>query len=84
MKDGKKTLVTFNNLIENIDYFLYWMKMPQGIYAFVATNPDGTYSIFLDYRRSFDQLREDLDHELLHIGRGDFYNGLPIWVVEAA
>lgn len=60
------------------------MPMPKGIYACVVTNPDGTYSVYLDPRRSFDQLIADLDHELNHIIREDFYNGTPIWVVEAA
>lgn len=83
MNEGKKTL-TINRLIEGVDYFLYWMKMPPGIYAFVVTNPDNTYSVYLDPRRSFDQLLKDLEHELNHIIREDFYNGRPIWVVEAA
>ena len=71
-------------LIENVDYFIYWMKMPPGIYAFVTPNNDTTYSVYLDPRRSFDQLMQDLDHELRHIIRDDFYNGLPIYIVEAA
>lgn len=71
-------------LIEGFDYFIYWMKMPKGVYACVASNPDGTYSIYLDPRRSPDQLWKDLDHELRHIIRQDFYNGVPIWVIEAA
>ena len=74
----------FRQLIEGVDYFLYWMKMPKGIYACVVENPDCTYSIYLDPRRSFAQLTDDLDHELLHICRDDLHNGLPIWVVEAA
>ena len=83
LKEGKRTL-TINKLIEGADYFLYWMKMPPGIYAFAATNADGTYSVYLDPRRSTDQLKKDLDHELKHIVNDDFYNGQPIWVVEAA
>lgn len=83
MNEGKRTL-TINRLIEGVDYFLYWMKMPPGIYAFVVTNVDDTYSVYLDPRRSIDQLKKDLDHELKHIIYDDFYNGLPIWVVEAA
>lgn len=71
-------------LLEGFDYFIYMMPMPKGIYACVVTNPDGTYSVYLDPRRSWDQLVADLDHELDHIIREDFYNGLPIWVVEAA
>ena len=72
------------HLLEGVDYFVYLMPMPKGIYACVVTNPDGTYSVYLDPRRSFDQLLKDLDHELNHIIREDFYNGLPIYVIEAA
>lgn len=76
--------MNFKQLLEGVDYFIYLMPMPKGIYACVVTNPDGTYSIYLDPRRSFDQLLKDLEHELNHIIRKDFDNGLPIWVVEAA
>lgn len=72
------------HLVENEDYFIYWVNLPPGIYACIATNPDGTYSIMLDPRRSYDQLWADLDHELQHIIRGDFYNGLPIQRIEAS
>lgn len=71
-------------LIEGTDYFIYLVEMPRGIYACVVKNPDTTYSVYLDPRRSFDQLMQDLDHELRHIIRDDFYNGLPIYIVEAA
>ena len=76
--------MNFKQLLEGVDYFIYLMPMPKGIYACVVTNPDGTYSVYLDPRRSFDQLLKDLEHELNHIIREDFYNGLPIYVIEAA
>lgn len=72
----------FKGFIEGIDYFVYWTNMPQGIFACVVKNPDCTFSIYLDPRRSRSQLFDDLDHELDHIKRDDFYNGLPIQVVE--
>jgi hypothetical protein len=70
--------------IEGVDFFVYYMKMPKGIYAFVMPNSDGTYSMFLDPRRSRDQQLEDYIHELTHIVREDFYNDLPIQIVEAS
>lgn len=70
--------------IEGADFFLYYMKMPPKIYAFVMANSDGTYSMFLDPRRSRDQQIEDYIHELMHIVNDDLDNGLPIWIVEAA
>ena len=76
--------MNFKQLLEGVDYFIYLMPMPKGIYACVVTNPDGTYSVYLDPRRSFDQLLKDLEHELNHIIREDFYNDLPIYIIEAA
>lgn len=70
--------------LEGFDYFIYLRELPEGIYACVATNPDGTFTIWLDPRRSYDQLRKDLDHEIKHIIENDFYNGLPIQKVEAS
>ena len=70
--------------LEGFDYFIYYRELPPGIFACVATNPDGTYSVYLDPRRSYDQLRADFDHEMHHIIRGDFYNGMPIQKVEAS
>ena len=69
--------------LEGFDYFIYYRELPPGIFACVATNPDGTYSVYLDPRRSYDQLRADFDHEVRHIINNDFYNGLPIQKVEA-
>ena len=70
--------------VENADYFIYYLNLPPKIYAFVMDNGDGTYSIFLDPRRSRDQQIESYIHELWHIIRGDLGNDLPIWIVEAA
>lgn len=71
-------------LIEGSDFFIRYMELPEGIFAFVTPNDDSTFSIYLDPRRSYDQLHQDFAHELRHIVRGDFYNGLPISVIEAS
>lgn len=68
--------------IEGADYFIYYMVLPPRIYAFVHSNGDGTYDIYLDPRRSFNQQLDDWEHELWHIIRDDFYNGQPIQKVE--
>ena len=70
--------------IEGIDYFIYYMEMPPGIYACVTPNDDCTFSVYLDPRRSKMQLKNDIDHELRHIAREDFYNNLPIHIIEAS
>ena len=70
--------------IEDCDYWIRYMELPPKVYAFVHPNNDGTYIIFLDPRRSRDQQIEDYIHELMHILNEDFYNGLPIQIVEAS
>lgn len=69
-------------LIEGVDYFVRYMNLPPKIWAFVTPNNDGTFSVFLDPRRSYSQQKCDLDHEIRHIFRDDFYNGLPIYICE--
>ena len=69
-------------LIEGADYFVRFMDMPDGIFAFVTPNDDGTFSIYLDPRRSSEQLAADYRHEVKHIANGDFYNGKPLQEVE--
>ena len=71
-----------NNLIENCDYFIRYLKFPPRIYACVVDNFDGTYTIFLDPRRSRDQQLEDYIHEYTHLLFDDFCNGQPIYLVE--
>ena len=68
--------------IENCDYFIRYMKLPPKIWAFIMPNDDGTFSIYLDPRRSREQQIEDYLHELKHILDDDFYNGLPIYICE--
>lgn len=70
--------------IEGCDYFIYYMKMPPKIYACVCENDDGTYTIFLDPRRSREQQLEDYIHEIWHIIRDDMHSFLPVSVIEAA
>ena len=68
--------------IEGADYFVRYMKLPPKIWAFIMPNNDGTFSIYLDPRRSREQQIEDYIHELKHILDDDFYNGLPIYICE--
>lgn len=68
--------------LEGLDYYVYLTKLPEGIYAMLLTNDDGTYSMYLDYRRDFEHRLNDWEHEIWHILRDDFYNGQPIQKVE--
>lgn len=69
---------------EGIDYFIYITKLPDGVMAMVIPNDDSTFSLYLDERRTWEQWLDDWTHEIWHLIRDDFYNGQPIWVVEAA
>ena len=69
-------------LLEGVDYFIYFMKMPPKIYAFVSPNNDGTWSIYLDPRRDKPHRIKDLNHELKHIYRGDFYSIRSVYELE--
>lgn len=68
--------------IEGADYWIKYMVLPPGIFAFVHDNADGTYIIVLDPRRDFLSQLDDWEHEIWHILNDDFYNGLPIQKVE--
>ena len=70
--------------LEGCDYFIYYMEMPSRIYACLCENEDGKYTIFLDPRRSFDQLIDDYEHELWHIIRDDIHSSRPVYVIEAS
>lgn len=69
---------------EGIDYFVRITKLPDGILAMVIPNDDSTYSMYFDSRRTREQWLDDWTHEIWHLIRDDFYNGLPILIVEAA
>ena len=69
--------------IEGADYWIRYMVLPPGIFAFVHDNGDGTYIIVLDPRRDFLSQLDDWEHELWHIIHDDFHNGLSIRRVES-
>lgn len=69
-------------LIEGIDFFVRYMQLPKKVWAMVTPNSDSTYSVYIDPRRSYSQQKCDLDHEIRHIIRDDFYNGRPIYEIE--
>ena len=67
---------------EGVDYWVHYKQLPPKIYAFVQSNGDGTFGIFLDPRRSPAQQAADLEHEVDHIRNEDLYNGKSIQEVE--
>lgn len=75
--------VKADDLVEGIDYFVYYVQFPN--YAnpsSVTPNSDGTYTIYLNTRFPPEFLADRLEHELRHIARGHFEDTLPIELIE--
>lgn len=70
--------------IEGADYFIVLAEMPPKVYAYVRSNGDTTYTIYLDPRRDIDHLLDDWEHEIWHILRNDLFSDDPVLVLEAA
>ena len=70
-------------MIEEADYFIRLINLPPGVGGIVSPNPDGTYSMYLDARKSRFERIDDYAHELMHIERDDFNNDLTIDEAEA-
>lgn len=69
-------------LIENADYFVRVVPLPWPIYAMTASNPDGTFSVYLNSRNTYGQTRKAIDHEYEHMKKDDFHSDLPIELIE--
>lgn len=70
------------NPIEGVDYFIYFQRMPYSIGGYITPNDDGTFSVYLNERLTYERNKKTIDHERKHIINGDFYNGLPIELIE--
>ena len=68
--------------IEQADYFIVMMHLPPKIFAFVRSNGDSTYTVYLDPRRDFFQRLDDYEHELWHIIHGDLFSDKSIEEIE--
>lgn len=70
-------------MIENVDYFVRFADFPVcSCGGLVKMNEDGTFTILLNSRLSYDQNTNSLQHELNHIKNGDFYRDAPIDQIE--
>ena len=58
------------------------VNLPWGVHGCVSPNDDGTFNVYLNARETREGNREAYLHEVGHIIRGDFWNGLPIEEVE--
>lgn len=55
-----------------MDIFTHLVDMPDGFKGHCNPNPDGSYSIFINAKLSFEMQREVYLHELGHILKNDF------------
>lgn len=68
--------------MEGVDYFVRYMNLPPKIFAYVRSNGDGTFSVYIDPRRSCDQQIKDYAHEIKHIVNDDLFSDRPVWEIE--
>lgn len=68
--------------IQDRDYFVRYVNLPNEIGGMVTPNEDCTFSIYLNARHTPEQQKESLKHELKHITEDDFYNDRSIEDIE--
>lgn len=70
-------------LIEGCDYFVKMVDFPVcSCGGLVRPNDDGTFTILLNSRLSWQQNMESIKHERNHILHDDFWRDVPIEVME--
>lgn len=69
--------------MDDCDFFIYFRPFPPGpTHGVTATNPDGTFSMFIDSNAAPEQQQEAYWHEYKHIACDDFYSDRPIEEIE--
>ena len=64
--------------LPEVDYFVRTVDLPTEVGGLVTVNEDGTFSVYVNARRSVEQQRKALQHEVDHIENDDFYTDIPI------
>lgn len=59
------------------------LDLPYSVGAVVSLDGDGYASIYLNARKSYEDQRRNLRHELRHINNGDLYSDTPITDAES-
>lgn len=54
------------------DIFIHIIDMPCGVWGHCNCNADGSYSIFINARLSYEMQQQIYLHELMHINEMDF------------
>jgi len=64
------------------DYHVYMIPFPGDIKAAVRIDAEGYASIYINDYLSPEAKKKAFLHEIRHIERDDFYNSLPISIIE--
>lgn len=60
-------------MIENADYTVRLVPLPDGVHGCVSEDADGFYSVYINVKDSLERQHKALDHEVKkHIERNDF------------
>lgn len=59
------------------------LDLPESVSEMVTVNEDGSVSIFLNARHTYEKQCESYQHALDHIKNGDFYSDLSVQEIEA-
>lgn len=68
--------------IPDVDYFVRVVDLPLPVGGVVTPNDDGTFSIYINGKRTDEQQMHSYLHEVSHIEDDDFYNDKPIEEIE--
>jgi len=58
------------------------LNLPCGVKGLSKANSDGTYTIILNSRLTYEQLQQTYLHEMEHIKRDDFHSTLTVDAIE--
>ena len=64
------------------DIFIRIIDMPAWVNGQIIVDENGDYNIYLNARYGPDEIKKTLQHEMLHIARGDFYGERDISEIE--
>ena len=68
--------------IEDADYFVRLLQLPDGVRGAVRLNSDSTFTIFLNPDFCFEDQIDTYEHELLHIIRDDLFGDKDVVTLE--
>ena len=67
----------------NAEVYIYYVDMPYTIVSNVVENGDGSYTLYLNSRLSYEKNMEGYLHELKHITNDDFNSFEDIQKIES-